>query len=94
MRCCQLRIPGPSAPHHRIDAGQQFPRHPRQRHLRTSVEDPLQHTTTYTYDKLNRLTSVTDALNETTTYTYDANGNEITVTNPLSQIVEKRGRDS
>ena len=37
----------------------------------------LAQTTTYAYDKNNRLTATTDALGHTTTVEYDANGNAV-----------------
>ena len=50
-----------------------------------TVTDPLDHTTTFAYDDLGRLTSVTDPLNHQTTFTYNAAGQPLTVTDALSQ---------
>ncbi len=44
--------------------------------------NPLNYTTTMTYDAFGDTTSVTDALGNRTTYTYDANRNLTGVTNP------------
>jgi len=61
-----------------------------------SITDPLNRTTTFTYDGNQNLLTRTDALGHTTTYTYDANGNTTstrdalgnTVTNTYSNIGE------
>jgi YD repeat-containing protein len=50
---------------------------------RTSVTDPLGHTTAFNYDTDRRLQSVTDALGGRTTYTHDAAGNVTSVTDAL-----------
>jgi RHS repeat-associated protein len=54
--------------------------------LLQSVTDPLNHTTTYSYDNYRRLSVVTDALLHATTYTYDANGNPSTTTDALGHM--------
>jgi YD repeat-containing protein len=46
--------------------------------------DPLNHTSTYTYDALNRRASFTDALNGKNTYTYGANDD-------LTRVADPRG---
>ena len=46
--------------------------------------DPLNLTTTNTYDVNHNLTSVTDPVGHTTSYTYDTNGNRTSVTYPKS----------
>lgn len=43
---------------------------------------PIQPTTNYTYDSLNRLTATTDPLNRTTTDAYDQLGNVVSSTSP------------
>ena len=48
--------------------------------------DPLQRTTTYQYDALNRLISVTDAAKATTTYGYDNNGNRTSIKDQLGNV--------
>jgi RHS repeat-associated protein len=45
--------------------------------------DPLGHSTTHTYDALNRRRTTVDAENGTSTFTYDAVGNQLTATDPL-----------
>ena len=46
------------------------------------MTDANNHTTTYTYDALNRLTSTTDPLSHVTGYGYDAVGNRTSQTKP------------
>ena len=53
--------------------------------MQTST-DPLNHTTSYTYNTNDRLQSVIDANNNRTTYGYDAAGNITTVTDPLNHV--------
>jgi len=54
--------------------------------LLEKVTDPLNHTTTNTYDSSRRLSSVTDALNKITTYTYDNNGNTQATKDALGRV--------
>jgi len=49
---------------------------------RTSITDPLNHTTTFAYDAAGNQTSVLDANNHTTQYAYDANNRRTRVTYP------------
>lgn len=53
-----------------------------EQHNLTSIIDPLNHLTTYTYEGAN-LKSTTDALNKTSTYTYTPEGFLASVTDPL-----------
>ena len=48
--------------------------------------DPLDHTTTYTYDGANRLTSETTATGAQTTYSYDGNGNMTRIVGPRGNV--------
>jgi YD repeat-containing protein len=52
---------------------------------RTSVTDPLNHTTAFAFDAANNETSTTDPLNHTTQFGFDARNRQITTTNPLGQ---------
>lgn len=51
---------------------------------RISVTDPLNHETTQSFDKYNRLVGTTDATSRTTGFTYDDDGNLTKVTDPAS----------
>jgi YD repeat-containing protein len=50
-----------------------------------SIEDPLAHRTTYTYDATGNVTAVGNPLGETFTYQYDSQSRLEAVVNPLSQ---------
>lgn len=49
------------------------------------MQDANSHTTTYTYENMDRLATRTDALNRAESYQYDQNGN-------LSQFTDRRGK--
>ncbi len=53
-----------------------------------SVTDPLNHSTSFGYDTLGRLTTITDPLNHQTTLTYNTAGQPLTVTDPLNQTTQ------
>jgi RHS repeat-associated protein len=58
-----------------------------------SETDPMNRTTAYGYDVLDRLIATTDPLGNTTTQTYDAVGNVLTTTDPLGEVT-KYGYDN
>jgi YD repeat-containing protein len=49
-----------------------------------SITDPLNRTTTYTYDTNQNMLTMTNPLGKTWTYTYDANGFQTSVRDPLN----------
>src|SRR5260370_37172595 len=51
-----------------------------------SQTDPLNNTTTFTYDALGRLKTKTDALGKITSYVYDNNGNRTSETDANNHI--------
>ena len=53
---------------------------------RTTVTDPLGHTTTTAYDERNKAYQVTDPLSHTVKYDFDGNGNTNKLTDELSHI--------
>ena len=61
---------------------------------KASMNNPLDNTTTYAFDNVNRLTQVTQPDPDgagsqsapVTNYTYNANGNRVTETNPLGKV--------
>ena len=48
-----------------------------------STTDPLNHTTTFTYDLKGNLTTVTDPLGKQTTFTHNPAGQPLSTTDPL-----------
>jgi RHS repeat-associated protein len=51
----------------------------------TSVTDPLNRTTNFTYDAMGHTTSITDPLNNVTTFGYDETGNQTSITDALDR---------
>ncbi|MEE8062283.1 MAG: Ig-like domain-containing protein, partial [Gemmatimonadales bacterium] len=54
-----------------------------------TTTDPLNETTTITYNAFGQPTSVTDPLNNTTTFDFNADGNLITTTDPLGNQTQR-----
>ena len=55
----------------------------------TSVTDPNDHTTTYTYDAAGDVLTTTDPLGNEATYTYNALQEVLTTTSPLGEVSSK-----
>jgi len=54
----------------------------------TSITDPLNHTTTLTYDDKHNVLGVTDPLNNSTTFTYNVAGQPTSIRDPLNNTLQ------
>lgn len=55
----------------------------------TQTLDPLQHSTSFSYDAAQRLVSTTDPVSRTTTFGYDADGQKLATTNAASETIRQ-----
>jgi RHS repeat-associated protein len=53
-----------------------------------TITDPLNHTTSFEYDTLGRVTRITDPLGHETTFTHNSAGQPLTVVNDLGETVQ------